>query len=297
MRRVIRAIQGRFGRAVLFDTDTPVVEHAHSQCHVLIKCGGADGQYVVNGEAAPFRDDTIVLVNPWIPHHNPRPMGGPASRVLALYVEAEWLFEHEQGTDIAFHCARPFPISSAPISPSLRSLSHQLAATMIAQNVSEAHAEQMLFDLINQTLSTYAGGCMQDGFSKSGAAPDFRIKRAIAHMRDNISKEVGMAQLARVAGLSRSHFFELFRSYTGLSPRLYMDALCLDAATRTLVATSDPLTEIAKTLGFSAPGHFSRFFHQHTSVSPSAYRRGAMAIDRSQMSASSGRAARQLPPG
>jgi AraC family transcriptional regulator len=296
MRRVIRAIQGRFGRAVLFDTDTPVVEHAHSQCHVLIKCGGADGQYVVNGEAAPFRDDTIVMVNPWIPHHNPRPAGGPASRVLALYIEAEWLFEHERGMDIAFHRAGPFPVSSAPISASLRSLSRQLAAMMIAPNVSEIRAEQMLFGLIDQTLSTYAGDGVQDGLPKSGASPDFRIKRAIAHMRDNISKDVGMTQLARIAGLSRSHFFELFRSCTGLSPRLYMDALCLDAATRTLVATTDPLTEIAKTLGFSAPGHFSRFFHQHTSVSPSAYRRGAMAIDRNETGVSSGRA-RHFPPG
>jgi AraC family transcriptional regulator len=281
MKQETRAFQGRFGRAVLFDTDTPVVEHAHSQCHMLIKCGGADGRYIVNGERAPFRDDTIVLVNPWMPHRNPRPAGGPASRVLALYVEPVWLSEH--WTDIAFRRAKPFSQVSAPISTLIRSLADHLAATMIANDASEVRLEEILYDLIDQTLSTYAHAKAQSDLPKSKEALDYRIRRAISYMRDNISKEPEMADLARIAGLSRSRFFELFRSCTGVSPRVYMDALCIDVATRMLVSTSNSLTDIAKTLGFSAPGHFTRFFQQHTSVSPSNYRRAATSAERSNM--------------
>jgi AraC family transcriptional regulator len=288
MKQEIRAFQGRFGRAVLFDTDTPVVEHAHSQCHMLIKCGGADGRYIVNGERAPFRDDTIVLVNPWMPHRNPRPAGGPASRVLALYVETVWLSEH--WTDMASRRTKPFAQPAAPISTLIRSLSDHLAASMIANGASEIRLEEILYDLIDQTLSTYADAKTQSDLPRSKAALDYRIRRAISHMRSNISKETEMADLARIAGLSRSRFFELFRSCTGISPRLYMDALCLDFATQTLVATADPLTDIAKNLGFSAPGHFSRFFQQHTSVSPSDYRRAATASDKAEFRLSSARA-------
>jgi AraC family transcriptional regulator len=282
MKREIRAFQGRFGRVVLFDTDTPVVEHAHSQCHVLIKCCGADGEYVVNGDPAPFRDDTVVLVNPWVPHHNPRPTGGSVSRVLAFYIEPYWLFDHTRPANLGFEFARPFTKPSASISTRVRLLADSLAEMMIAQDASEARIGEILVGLIDQIFSTYGGGEPAVVLPSIGVLRDFRIRRAVSHMRDHVSKDTGMAQLARVAGLSRSRFFELFRSDTGLSPRLYMDALCLDSATRTLVTTADPLAEIAKTLGFSAPAHFSRFFHQHTSVSPSEYRRAAVAIDASR---------------
>jgi AraC family transcriptional regulator len=273
MKQEIRAFQGRFGRAVLFDTDTPVVEHAHSQCHILIKCGGADGRYVVNGERAPFRDDTVVLVNPWMPHHNPRSSGGPVSRVLALYVETIWLSEH--WTNLAFQRTMPFAHSFAPITTLIRSLADHLAATMIANGASEVRQEEILYDLIDQTLSVYADVAAQRDLPRSEVALDYRIRRAISYMRDNISKGTEMADLAGIAGLSRSRFFELFRSCTGLSPRLYMDALCIDLAARTLVGTNEALGDIAKSLGFSAPGHFTRFFQQHTSVSPSDHRRAA----------------------
>jgi AraC family transcriptional regulator len=271
-----RAFQGRFGRAVLFDTDTPVVAHAHSQCHMLIKCGGADGRYDVNGERAPFRDDTIVLVNPWIPHSNPRPAGGPESRVLALYVDTVWL--SERWTDIISGQTKLFLQPSAPISTLVRSLADHLAATMIAGASSEVRLEEILYDLIDHTLCTYADSKMRSDLPKSTATLDYRIRRAIAHMRDHVSKEMDVTDLAEIAGLSRSRFFELFRSCTGISPRLYMDALCIDTATRTLAGTTRPLTEIAACLGFSAPGHFTRFFQQHTGVTPRDYRRAVMTL-------------------
>ncbi|WJR79884.1 AraC family transcriptional regulator [Bradyrhizobium sp. NP1] len=276
LKQEIRAFQGRFGRAVLFDTNTPVVEHAHSQCHVLIKCGGADGHYYVCDERAPFRDDTIVLVNPWMPHRNPRRAGGPASRVLALYVETVWL--SERSADVTSGRLKPFARPSAPISTLIRSLADHLAATMISGDSSEVRLEEILYDLIDQTLSSYATGKARSDLPRSTTTLDYRIRRAIAHMRDHISKEVEMSDLAQIAGLSRSRFFELFRSCTGVSPRLYMDALCIDVAARTLASTTHPLTEIARRLGFSAPGHFSRFFQQHTSVSPSDYRKAAAAL-------------------
>ena len=39
------------------------------------------------------------------------------------------------------------------------------------------------------------------------------------------------------------------------------------------VGDGAPLTDVALDLGFSAPGNFSRFFKEHTGVSPSIFRR------------------------
>jgi AraC family transcriptional regulator len=149
---------------------------------------------------------------------------------------------------------------------------------MIAGASSEVRLEEILYDLIDRTLGTYADSKIRSNLPKSTATLDYRIRRAIAHMRDNVSREMEMTDLAEIAGLSRSRFFELFRSCTGVSPHLYMDALCIDTATRIPAGTMRPLTEIAASLGFSAPGHFSRFFQQHTSVTPRDYRRAVMTL-------------------
>jgi AraC family transcriptional regulator len=271
-----RAFQGRFGRAVLFDTNMPVVEHAHAQCHVLIKCGGADGHYIVSGERAPFRDDTIVLVNPWMPHHNPRPSGGPVTRVLALYVEPIWLSERR--ADIMTGQAQLFPRRSVPITARIRSLADHLAALMLTGETAEVRLEEVLHDLIDEVLAVYAEGRSGGALPRSTATLDFRIRRAVAHMRSRATKGADIGRLAEVAGLSRSRFFELFRACTGVPPRLYMDALCIDAAVRKLAETDTRVAAIGEELGFAAPGHFTRFFQQHTSVTPSGYRRAVQAL-------------------
>jgi AraC family transcriptional regulator len=74
MTDALRLYQGSFGRAALLDSDHDLATHAHPQCHVLIKAGGADTEYRVRGRAVPLTHDAMVLVNAWEPHskvHSP----------------------------------------------------------------------------------------------------------------------------------------------------------------------------------------------------------------------------------
>ena len=49
--------------------DTPLVSHAHSQCHVIFKASGADSAFYVSEERLPVTDRTAILVNAWEPHY------------------------------------------------------------------------------------------------------------------------------------------------------------------------------------------------------------------------------------
>ncbi len=49
--------------------------------------------------------------------------------------------------------------------------------------------------------------------------------------------------------------------------------LRFEAAVQRLTQTQAPVGDVAHGLGFSAPGHFSRFFRQHLGITPSDYRR------------------------
>ncbi len=268
MRSQPHAFQGRFGRAILFDANSPVVEHAHAQCHVLFKCGGADGYYTVQGRPIPFRDDTVVLLNPWVPHSNPRPCGASPTRILALYLEPGWLAERGSAShrDLG-----GFAGPAGAIAPHMRGLADRLAALMESAEPSDGRLADTLHDLVDEVLADHcqAGTPAPD----LSMMVDFRIRRALTYMRQVGSKEIRIGALARIAGLSRSRFFELFQVSTGMSPRVYLDTLCLDAAVGRLADTESPIAAISDELGFAVPAHFTRFFRQHTSVTPSAYRR------------------------
>src|SRR5688572_7890380 len=85
-----RIFTGAFGRVVLLDMTHPLVEHSHSQYHLLMKISGADGAMEVRGRQFPLSEDTVILVDAWEPHCFVR-LQTQSSLVLAFYVEPEWL--------------------------------------------------------------------------------------------------------------------------------------------------------------------------------------------------------------
>ncbi len=144
-----------------------------------------------------------------------------------------------------------------------------------ADEVSPARMEDLLFNLIIATIESYSG--RRDLASllrtKPPAAMDPRIRQPTALMRQDISHELDVDVLAARTGLSRAHFFALFQRDTHMTPLVYANVLRCEAAVQRLSKGREPLNEIADDLGFSAPGHFSRFFRQHLGITPSDYRR------------------------
>jgi AraC-like DNA-binding protein len=102
---------------------------------------------------------------------------------------------------------------------------------------------------------------------------DPRIRQAIALMKQDTAHELDMDALAARAGVSRAHFFTLFQRDTQVTPLVYANVLRFEAAVERLTHGNESLGELAHDLGFSAPGHFSRFFRQHLGITPSDYRR------------------------
>ena len=101
---------------------------------------------------------------------------------------------------------------------------------------------------------------------------DPRIRKAIHLMRTSPQGFNDISLVAKSVNLSRSHFFELFRRCTGLSPVVFANVLRMEFAFDALADKDESLLHIGDELGFSAQGHFTRFFKQHQGVTPSLYR-------------------------
>lgn len=264
---------GRFGRISLLRVDRSVATHAHPHCHALFKVGGADSFFDVSGENLPLVDDTVVLVNPWSDHGYPYEEAQGGSQVLALYVEPAWLAELDRGFADAARSdffARP----CARIPARLRELALAMAEELRGRCPDGRRATRLLEALMASVIREYSR-CSQ-GSSRRYGAGDHRIRRAVALLRADPARDWEIAELADATALSRAHFFERFRAETGVTPRIFRNALRMEAAYARLLGGEAMLGDISAELGFAAPTHFSRFFRDNHGVAPSAYLRTAV---------------------
>lgn len=276
MSRAIRILQGRFGRVALLDMDKPLVAHAHHHCHALIKVSGPDTFFYVRGELQPLTAETAVLVNAWEPHAYAchRPEAGNTV-LLALYIEPSWLAEIQRQLAVSGH-PHFFQHPCVGISPYARKLTDELAGEMlVTESISADRIESQLFELMISVIDRNSewrnfGELLR---STRGQTIDPRIRRAMAAMRENVGSGLDMDRLAALCGLSRAHFFALFRRSTNLTPSVYANVLRMEEAIRNLSAGGASIADISLDIGFSAQAHFTRFFREHLGTTPSEYRK------------------------
>lgn len=113
-------------------------------------------------------------------------------------------------------------------------------------------------------------------FGETAAAPSGALDRARldAHIRANLARRIGIAELAQVACLSPSHFHAQFKRSVGLTPHQYLLRKRLEHAERLLRESDLPLVRVAGECGFSSQSALTTAMHRHLGVTPGTVRRG-----------------------
>jgi AraC-like DNA-binding protein len=268
---VYAVAHGAFGRACLYALDRAMVPHAHREGHLLFHLGGPAAAVVVDGRTVPLSPGGGVAVSPWQSHYF-RTVGGVGRTLaLVLYIRPQW-FGDESGHDQAeLRFGRP----DVKVTEQIDRLVRQMRFLLAEQGGATPNFGQCLTELVRAShRQTWA--CIGDGPCGPGHRPrifDFRIRRAVRLLDETLGEPIDLAALSRSAGLSRPHFFKLFREQIGVPPTIYANTLRMERAIDRLVTGEENVAEIGLDLGFSSPASFSRFFVANSVVPPSAYRR------------------------
>lgn len=98
------------------------------------------------------------------------------------------------------------------------------------------------------------------------------FETVIEYMQENLNTPLRLEDFARQAGMSVSHFSEVFRTQTGQSPMAYFIHLRMRLACRLLDLSSKPIKTVAIETGYRDPYYFSRVFKKSMGISPEKYR-------------------------
>ena len=104
------------------------------------------------------------------------------------------------------------------------------------------------------------------------------MRKSIRLLQEGLGADIQLDDVAREAGLSRPHFYKLFRTQTGVTPNLYLNTLLMERAIDTLVGSEKPVADIGFDLGFSSQSGFTRFFAANVGMAPTDYRRAAQVL-------------------
>ena len=93
----------------------------------------------------------------------------------------------------------------------------------------------------------------------------------LATIHADCTKAFAVAELASVAGMSESVFYEAFKSVTAATPMQYVKRLRLQEAHRQLTLGLNNVSGAAFGVGYNSVSQFSREFTRVFGANPSTY--------------------------
>lgn len=99
-----------------------------------------------------------------------------------------------------------------------------------------------------------------------------QLGKVLDYIDAYLDKNIRLANLAQLLGMSPFHFSRLFKQSIGMTPHQYLSQQRVERAKQLLKKTDRLIIDIALECGFSSHSHLSKQFRQITGITPKAYR-------------------------
>jgi AraC-like DNA-binding protein len=109
--------------------------------------------------------------------------------------------------------------------------------------------------------------------SGTGGLAGWQIARVRAFIDKNLHRTIHTRDLSAVARRSAAHFARSFKHSFGEPPHAYVMRRRLEKACHLMITSSESLSQIARSVGFSDQSHLCKRFKQALGQSPSNWRR------------------------
>ncbi|TVQ27477.1 MAG: AraC family transcriptional regulator [Spirochaetaceae bacterium] len=218
----------------------------------------------------PRRDQAIVI--PPFAHHSIGTDPADPHDNYYLHFDVEPLYRREEIVSLLTASGTHFIVS--PSSPDrLRGVYEAIASLIAARPPGYLAAVTGLASAIVAELvgdATASRPAVAE--ERARGTYDERADRVIRFLSDAIGQAVDIDSIAAACGMSRTTLHAVVRGSFETTPMRLLSFLRLRRAEQLLRSTALSVKEIAATVGFRSPYHFSSEFSNRYRVSPSAFR-------------------------
>lgn len=156
--------------------------------------------------------------------------------------------------------------------PQLEAIGMMLLAELKQENTnSKLYIDSLSNVLAVHLLRHYATAKHQLTIYQGGL-PQRQVLQVIDYIESHLDRDIKLADLAALLGMSQFHFSHQFKQALGTSPYQYLLQQRIERAKQLLKQTEFSIMDIALMCGFNSHSHLTKQFRQLTGMTPKAYR-------------------------
>jgi AraC family transcriptional regulator len=156
--------------------------------------------------------------------------------------------------------------------PQLESIARNYHAEMQQQGLGgKLYSESLGNIFMLNLLRTYCQERPQPQ-QVNGGLGEKRLKLVLTYIDAHLAENIGLQDMATVAGLGQHHFSTLFGQSMGRSPYRYVIEQRIERAKRQLRQQDAVIIDIALACGFADQSHLTKHFRKLVGVTPRAFR-------------------------
>ncbi len=141
--------------------------------------------------------------------------------------------------------------------------------------VDDEELERVIRRLADRIREEHRAEKQEEGALRINLPTDFhnhQISCAVAFIRENYEKPIGLSDAAAYVRLSENHLSTLFKEVTGINFLQYLNGYRLNMATDMMRKEGVNISEIAPRCGFANPGYFAKIFKRYYGMTPTQFR-------------------------
>lgn len=250
--------------------------HFHSLVELGV-CHSWHGTLRLGGESVPFRAGDVTLIPPYLPHTTWSDEGGK-SRWSYFFLPAEGLSPQGRRPAPPSHFSavrapgeQPPCLFHAQDAPGLYALACEALGELERREPGYRDCALGLLQALTVRFGRLCDGAPRGVGTRPTEIP--AVLPALDHMERCYAQPIRVAALARLCGLSETHFRRRFRAVFGDTPLAYLNRLRVQKACTLLWRSNASVLSIAERTGFATLSSFNRHFKRETGLSPLAWRR------------------------
>lgn len=253
--------------------------HNHDFTELVIVFSGS-GLHTINDEEYIIKGGDVFVINPPVSHSYSET--GSTEQVNIIFdPEILNIPEHDLRKISGYH-------SLFLLEPKLRK-SHEfksrIQVTYESQSIIRSLVRKLQeeLDAKRPGYQSLATACLTEllvticrnvvGVKEKQYQSVYEFGKVLSYLEQNYAKPISLAELAKLANMSKRSFQRQFKEALNMSPIDYLLDLRLQHAERMLNQTQKSISEIAFACGFSDSNYFTRQFRNKMGIPPTAFRK------------------------